>query len=136
MADLAREFWWILFPLSAFAFVGWSQWLNYRRQKALLDVVKTYAEKGQDAPQAIMDALARASANDVPARQSVRQGTAGHYWSLVGLFTALCVGFTVASWGGLDGGTGALLIVAFVMGTVALWSLVCALVLQMRRPRD
>ncbi|WP_395943489.1 hypothetical protein [Brevundimonas sp.] len=130
------DYWWILFPMAAFAFAGWTQWLNYRRQKALLDVVRTYADKGQEPPREILDALAGNAPGVGSTRQEVRQGTAAHYWSLVGLFGALCAGFAWASWGGrLDGGTGALSIVALVMGAVCLWSLICAVVLQVRGKR-
>lgn len=131
------DYWWVLFPMAAFAFVGWTQWLNYRRQKAVLDVVRTYAEKGQEPPSEILDALAGNASDAASTRQGVRQGTAAHYWSLVGLFGLLCAGFTWAGWGGrLDGGTGALSIVALVMGAVCLWSLICAVVLQFRGKRD
>lgn len=131
------DYWWVLFPMAAFGFAGWGQWLNYRRQKALLDVVRTYAEKGQEPPREVLDALAGNTPGAVSTRQSMRQGTAAHYWSLVGLFGFLCAGFIWAGWGGrLDGGTGAFLIVALVMGAVCLWSLICAVVLQVRGRRD
>ena len=137
MADLIREFWWVLFPMSAFGFVGWTQWLNYRRQKGVLDVIRAYAEKGQEPPREIMDALAAASTGAPSGRQSVKQGTAAHYWSLVGLFGFLCAGFVWAGWGGrMDGGSGAFSIVALVMGAVCVWSLLCAIVLQMRGKPD
>lgn len=133
MTDLFREFWWILFPMAAFAYTGWVQWLQYRRQKALLDVLKVYAEKGQEPPPSVTDALSRTENNGDWSHSA--SGVAGRYWLLAGLFGTLCAGFI---WGGLDGrmdgGSGAFMIVGFVMGAVALWSLICAIVIQWRKP--
>lgn len=133
MADLFREFWWISFPMAAFAYTGWVQWIQYRRQKALLDVLKVYAEKGQEPPSAVTSALNRQESNGAWSHGA--GGEAGRYWLLAGLFGTLCAGFV---WGGLDGrmdgGSGAFMIVGFVMGAVALWSLICAMVIQWRKP--
>lgn len=62
-------------------------------------------------------------------------GSSSNPWSTFGLFAVLCGGFVWAHYfTGMDGGTGAFLIVAFVMGAMAIWSLINAL--TSRRGRD
>ena len=48
--DLFREFWWLLFPICGSAFGLFRSWLGYRARRDALDLIKTYAESGRDAP--------------------------------------------------------------------------------------
>lgn len=50
MEDLFRSFWWLLFPVAAFAYGGWDRWLAYRRSREELELIKTYAAQGKDVP--------------------------------------------------------------------------------------
>jgi len=50
MEDLFRSFWWLLFPLAAFAFGAWDRWLAYRRSREQLELIKTYATQGKEVP--------------------------------------------------------------------------------------
>ncbi|MDP3853303.1 hypothetical protein [Phenylobacterium sp.] len=50
MEDLFRGFWWLLFPLAAFAFGAWDRWLAYRRSQEQLDLIKTFATQGKEVP--------------------------------------------------------------------------------------
>jgi hypothetical protein len=50
MEDLFRSYWWLLFPLAWFVVGGWQSWLNYRRHRDTLDIIKTYADSGKDVP--------------------------------------------------------------------------------------
>ena len=57
MEDLFRSYWWLLFPMAWFVFGGFSSWLNYRKQRETLKLLKTYADKGQEPPEALLRVL-------------------------------------------------------------------------------
>lgn len=126
MEDLFRQFWWLIFPLVAFVAAGFGSWLRYRRHKATLDVIRTYAEKGQQPPPELLQAL-RSTEGDDDGWGGTRRPT--NYWSLVGLFGVMAAGFGGAAfYYGVEGGPGfAFTIVAFVMGAVGVWALISAL---------
>ena len=141
MEDLFRSYWWLLFPLAWFVSAGFSSLMNYRRQKDALNLIKYYAEKGQEPPAALLKILERSASFDDMfadggmASPSQAGATPTNHWSLFGLFAVLCGGFVAAHYyTGMDGGTGAFLIVAFVMGAMAVWALINAL--TSRRGRD
>ena len=49
MDDFWRDYWWLLFPIGAFVFGAWDRWLAYKRSRDHLDLLRSYAEKGQGA---------------------------------------------------------------------------------------
>ena len=61
MADLFREFFWIIFPIFGMGVGAFAIWNEFSRQKKALEVLKVYAEKGTEPPQSVMDVLTRAS---------------------------------------------------------------------------
>lgn len=134
MTALFYNFWWLLFPLGGMVFAGFHSWLKYRSQKAILDVIKTYAARGEQPPQALIDGLDKAIARNDDWNSPRSPRTSAHYWSLVGLFGLMAVGFGVGAALGFDGHSGAFVIVAVVMAAVAVWSLINALLLS-RQPK-
>jgi len=136
MESLFRDFWWLMFPLAWIVGSAFSSFYRYRGQKNALDLVRTYVERGQEPPEALLrmvekpcdaDADLWATAAEPPAPRSPR--VAADYWSLFGLFAALAAGFGFAgAFTRIDGGTGAFLIVAVTMGAVAIWALINAVV--------
>jgi hypothetical protein len=44
------SYWWLLFPIGAFVFGAWDRWLAYKRSRDHLDLLRSYAEKGQQPP--------------------------------------------------------------------------------------
>ena len=48
--DLFREFWWLIFPLSGCVFGAFQSWLGYRARRDAMDLLKTYAASGREAP--------------------------------------------------------------------------------------
>ncbi len=131
MENLFYSFWWLLFPLAWFVFGGFSSFLNYRRQKDTLDLIKTYAEKGQQPPEALLKVLERPIDADDDAWHSRRGGSGGRMsdgnWFSVVLFGVMSAGFAYASYADIYGAEEAFLIVAFVLGALCLASLVSAL---------
>jgi hypothetical protein len=50
MEDIFRSYWWLLFPIGAFIFGAWDRWLAYKRSRDHLDLLRSYAERGQQPP--------------------------------------------------------------------------------------
>jgi len=133
MEDLFRSYWWLVFPLAWFIGSGWQSWLNYRSRRDALRLVQTYAERGQEPPAAVMEALNRRDGDpllDYAMQGDPQPSRTNWGWYQTALFGALGAGFLYMSRSGIlgdDGLADALLIVAVVMGAVALASLVYAL---------
>jgi hypothetical protein len=90
MADLFREFFWIIFPVFGMGIGAFSIWNEFSRQKKALEVLKVYAEKGTEPPESVLSVLNRAS---------TRQRRAGRGWSSAAFFGVLSVGFAgMAVW--------------------------------------
>ena len=131
-------FWAFIFaiPLFGIVYAGFTTWLKYRQHRAMLDVLKIYAEKGATPPEEVLTALTKGfslaeagvnAPNPISAGPSKVQGAA-HYWSLVGLFSVFAAGFAYASWSSGPAGY-PFTIVAFTMGAVAVWALIMAVAL-------
>ena len=135
MLNLFYAFWWLLLPIGGLLFAGYQSWLKYRQQKAVLDLIKTYADRGEQPPEALVSRLdlTPPTSQDWNAPSSGPK-SAAHYWSLVGLFGMMAVGFGIGAAMGVDGNSGAFVIVALVMAAVGVWSAINALFLS--RPRD
>ncbi len=133
MVELFSNFWWILFPLAGFAFGGWGMFLRYRRQKAVLDLIRSYVENGREPPASLLAQIESLDDAEGGWVGNPRPGsrTPTNYWSLVGLFGVMAAGFGIAAIMGVDGGSGAFVIVAMVMAAVGVWALICA-VMQKR----
>jgi hypothetical protein len=57
MHDYWFQFWWLIFPLIGFAFAFWAIWVSHQRQKAVIDLLRTYASQGKDPPPELVKAL-------------------------------------------------------------------------------
>lgn len=128
MEDLFRSYWWLLFPLGWFIFGGFNSLLNYRRHSDALDLIKTYAAKGEQPPEALLKVLDQpidGRRSDYPVSSGSRMND-GNWFSVV-LFGVMSVGFAYASYTDMYGAGDAFLIVAFVLGALCLASLVSAL---------
>lgn len=140
MEDLFRSYWWLLFPLAWFVFGGFSSFLNYRKQRETLRLLKTYADKGQEPPEALLRVLDKPIDSDSEMWSGASTpGKPTNYWSLFGLFAVLAGGFGIAAYMpesfGVDMGVRfPFTVVALVMGAVAIWALISAA--TTRRPRS
>jgi len=128
MEDLFRSYWWLLFPMAWFLVMGWSSWMDYRRHRDRLDLLKTYAEKGQEPPAELLQSITR---NETMESWGMGPDTPGHrrhsnwpWQANVVLFTVLAAGFGYATWTDLYGAGEAFTIVTFVMVALALAFLV------------
>lgn len=139
MGDLFDHYWWLLFPIMGFAFGGFGMWLNYKRSRDALDLIKTYAAQGKEPPEALLRAVAGGEwGGDWDSRRSERRAwRAGPYGEIrrVVTFAALAFGFGVAAWWTGDENVRlAFGVVAIVMGIVGLGSLVIAVLGFQNRP--
>ncbi len=133
MVELFQSFWWLLFPLGWFIFGGFNAMVNYYRQKNVLKIIKTYADRGEQPPEALLK-IVEQPIDDRHEYTQNRRMDDGNGFSVV-LFGIMAVGFGYASWSNMYGAGDAFLIVAFVMGALAAASLVSSL-LGRRRRRD
>lgn len=135
-------FWAFIFaiPLFGIVYAGFTSFLKYRQHRAMLDVLKVYAERGEAPPEEVLTALTKGfslaeegvnAPNRIPRGPSKAQGPM-HYWSLVGLFAVFALGFGYAASISGAAATG-YMIVAFTMGAVAVWALVMALFLTFKK---
>lgn len=118
MEDFLRHYWWLPFPFMGFAFGGLRLWMTYRTQQAWLEVVKTYAARGETPPPELAAMVSLEPAYRGRDR-SWRRGPLGE-WRRVILFTALSGGFFMASFI-TDSGEAAqaFQVVAVIMGVLA-----------------
>ena len=131
MEDLFHSYWWLIFPIWGIAMGSWHSFAHYRRQKGMLDLIRTYAQKGEQPPEALLAALTADEDGNQPGYRSP-----AHYWSLFGLFLVLAVGFGVGGYAYDFEGVGwPFCVVGRVIGGVANRALINAL-LYGRQPRS
>lgn len=134
MEDLFRSYWWLLFPLGWFVAAGWSSWLRYRRQRDTLDLVRRYADKGEQPPPELLRLIERGQADADEGGGSYGTASPEFPWQAqMVLFLVLTAGFGYAAWTDLYGAGGAFGIVTFVMGAVAAMYLVMGVMRAFRR---
>ncbi|PHY19981.1 hypothetical protein [Caulobacter sp. BP25] len=126
--DLFRQFWWLLFPLAAFVFGAWKNWLDYRANQAMLDLIKTYAASGREPPAQLLARLDRRWRDfDEQDEDRPRHGfrwRRERTWYRVVLFGMLSSGFAFAAVTNIYGAGEAFTIVAFVLGSICVATLV------------
>lgn len=134
MTELFHSYWWLLFPLGWFVYAGWASWLNYRRQRETLDIVRRYADSGREIPPELMKVLEKPIDSEAEFWGAASQdsGRPPNYWSLFGLFGVLAAGFGIVAYvpepfGLNDGVVFPFTVVALVMGAVAVWAAINAL---------
>ncbi|WP_107713474.1 hypothetical protein [Oceanicaulis sp.] len=129
---LFSAYWWLLFPLGFFIAAGWSKQMQFKRTQARLELLKVYAESGQEPPEALL--------TDIDAPHAEFDGTppraTGATGFLVTLFTGLAGVFAVLGYTGALGNYEAeFYVVAAILGVLALAFLVSGVATGGRGPR-
>ena len=75
---------WIILPVLGMGLGAFAIWSEFRRQEKALEVLRVYAEKGEEPPQAVIAILNRASAPDSPSSPP---------WASFGFYTVMALGF-------------------------------------------
>ena len=110
--------WWLIVPLIGFGFAFWSIWLSHQRQKAAIDLLRTYASQGKDPPPELVKALQSGDDRNHPYSD----------WQNAVLFGALAMVFGVMAY--LQPGTResvGLIVATVVMAALFVNSLIAAL---------
>lgn len=143
MEDLFRSYWWLIFPLAGFGFAAWDRWLQYRRSRDALDLIKTYAAQGKEPPaELIRQVRAGLEDDDMDptwvGRRARRYGRYGGYWEWrTAIVTgAVAVGFWLAGEYSYMGLEGPFHLVSIILACVSLGHVALGLLrLGFRRPR-
>jgi hypothetical protein len=128
-AELFREFFWMIFPIFGMGVGAWAIWNEFSRQKKALEVLKVYAEKGQEPPESVMQVLGQASTPKARNRRNP--------WSGAAFFGVLSAGFgALAAWTYFGSGP-AQFVTGWTIAAIALGAL-CAsnLVAALTAPRQ
>lgn len=128
MADLFRQFFWLVFPIFGMCVGAFAIWNEFSRQKKALEVLKVYAEKGTEPPQSVLEVLNRASTRQ-------RRGHTG--LSGAAFFGVLSAGFAaLAIWTYVNDGPFPF-VTGWAIAAVALGALFASnLVAALTAPRD
>ena len=89
-ADIFRQFFWLIFPVFGMCIGAFSIWNEFSRQKKALEVLKVYAEKGQEPPESVMQILGQASTRH-PRRRGASLSAATFFGVLGAGFAALAI---------------------------------------------
>lgn len=127
--ELFRGYWWLIFPVFGMfiALIGMFQAENRNRQ--VLTLIKSYLDQGKEPPPELLKMAQERSDYEMDMGVPARRNDSA--WTFV-VFLALAAGFGVGYWWVRDQEWSfAFLIVAVVMGVLAIGSLIIALT---RRP--
>jgi len=125
MEQLFRDYWWLMFPLFWLISGAFHSAQGYRRDRDRIDLIKSYADKGQEPPEALLKTLDREDERDYYYRRRCRRG--GRYegnWFSVVFFGVMAAGFGYASYRDIYGMGDAFLIVTVVVGALSVAGLV------------
>jgi hypothetical protein len=143
MAWWFYSFWWLIFPIMGFMFGAFGMWMNYRRHRDTMELMKTYAAQGKD-PAEIAKILGAVNVQPPPYWGGYSGGYGGAYgaygggywgrygplreWRRVIIFSCLAVGFGLASrFADIPGAERAFTLVAIIMAVLGVGSLALAI---------
>lgn len=138
LADLFSSYWWLLFPLAFFLAQGWSSFMRYKRTKAKIDLLKTYAAAGKEPPAELVATLDNDSDDGREWHSnSDRDGSRGSGGGVfvVILFSGLSAVFAFVGHEGWLGDDKSMYFVAMILGVLALAFLFSS-IFGRRRNRD
>jgi hypothetical protein len=115
--DFFRQFFWLIFPILGMGMGAFAIWNEFSRQKKALEVLKIYAEKGQEPPESVLRVLNQASS------PRPRGGDRGNPLAGAAFFGVLSAGFAaLAVWTYLNDG-GRQYVTGWTIGAIALGAL-------------
>ena len=136
------SFWWLIFPIMGFMFGAFGMWMNYKRHKDTLELMKAYVAQGKD-PAEIAKLMGAVGATPQPpyygggygpgAGGGAGAGPWGRWgpyreWRRFIIFLCLAVGFGLSSrFSDMPGTEHAFTLVAIIMGVLAAGTLLFAI---------
>lgn len=124
------SFWWLIFPLAWFIGSAWQSWMRYKRHSAEMEVLKSYAAKGEEPPASVLQALKESSAaRDRADEQESNGGStrASTTAFLVFLMGGLASVFAYAGYSGMMGLGEEAYFIAMILGVIGVAFLVSGL---------
>jgi hypothetical protein len=123
MFEIFDEYWWLLFPLVFFVIMpAWGSFMRYKRTKAKIDLLKTYAASGKEPPAGLIESLdtdsSRPDWSETEGESS--HGGGGGSMFLVVLFAGLAAVFAYVGYSGLIGIGETGYFIAMIMSVLAL----------------
>ncbi|GAM98452.1 hypothetical protein U91I_02085 [alpha proteobacterium U9-1i] len=95
MAELVREFWWLIFPVFGMVMALWGMAQSEGRAKSTMSMLRAYAEHGREPPAELVQ-LARQSMDEFGgASLGGDKDENASFWTFV-VFAALTAGFGTA----------------------------------------
>jgi len=128
MEDLFRDYWWLIFVIPWIIGGAFSSAMGYRRDRDKIDLIRTYAEKGQEPPEALLKSLDSEEDRYYSRRRRHRGWRHEGSWFSVVFFGIMAGGFGYASYRDIYGAGEGFMIVTVVLGALAVASLVSILV--------
>lgn len=82
------QFWWLIFPVMGMGMGFLRIWQEHQRQKQVIDLLRTYAEKGTEPPASMIEALNA---------QRYYRRAARNPWSVAAFFGTMATGFIIVA---------------------------------------
>lgn len=123
LSHFLYSFWWLIFPLAWFIGSAWQSWMRFRRHQTEMDVLKSYAAKGEEPPASVLAVLKESSAANEQAEHHQgygKDGGRGATVFLVFLMAGLAAIFAYAGYKGMMGLGEEAYFIAMILGVVGL----------------
>jgi hypothetical protein len=118
--SLFFSFWWLIFPLAWFIASAWQSWMRLRRHNAAMEVLKSYAAKGEEPPASVLDAIRESNATTEVAETGQKGSSRGTTTFLILLMGGLAAIFAYAGYAGMMGLGEEGYFIAMILGVVGL----------------
>jgi hypothetical protein len=132
---LFTSYWWLIFPIGWMVAGVFGSLFHYRHKSDMLNLIKTYAEKGQEPPAALLDALKSDESRAYDDRyygRRWRRRRHGWWWQVV-VFASLSAGF--GYFGQYGGGPAYFSALALAFGVAATALTVIGVIQAVTTPR-
>lgn len=127
-ADFFASYWWLLFPLAFFVAGGWNSLMRYQRTKAKIDLIKSYAAAGKEAPADLLASLDEDDDDGWTQMDGTSSGDSrGGSAFLVVLFAGLAGVFAYAGYSEMLGRNEEFYFVALILGVLSVSFLAASL---------
>jgi len=114
------SFWWLIFPLAWFIATAWQSWMRLRRHNTAMDVLKSYAVKGEEPPASVLDAIRESNATTEVAEADQKGSSRGTTTFLVLLMGGLAAIFAYAGYTSMMGFGDEGYFIAMILGVIGL----------------
>jgi len=120
-SQLFFSFWWLIFPLGWFIAAAWQSWMRLRRHNSAMEVLKSYAAKGEEPPASVLEAIRESNETTEAAETgNSKTNSRGTTAFLVLLMGGLAGIFAYAGYAGMMGLGEEGYFIAMILGVIGL----------------